>query len=147
MMSTERVFRRGLILVALGALAFGLAIWGLGHAVAARWIWAFGTLAVSITRDFLAGRVGVDAIALVSMSATLLLGETLADVVVAVYAGGNVLEDFAVARTERNLKSLVDRRGWRTGAANAASRTSRSSRWRSATPSWCASARSSRSRA
>jgi len=95
----------------------------------------------------LAGRVGVDAIALVSMSATLLLGETLADVVVAVYAGGNVLEDFAVARTERNLKSLVDRRGWRTGAANAASRTSRSSRWRSATPSWCASARSSRSRA
>ena len=67
---------------------------------------------LSITRD-LAGRVGVDAIALVSMSATLLLGETLADVVVAVYAGGNVLEDFAVARTERNLKSLVDRRGWR----------------------------------
>ena len=47
MMSTERVFRRGLILVALGALAFGLAIWGLGHAVAARWIWAFGTIPVA----------------------------------------------------------------------------------------------------
>ena len=25
------------------------------------------------------------------------------------YAGGNVLEDFAVARAERDLKSLVDR--------------------------------------
>src|SRR5271169_5232978 len=116
MMSMERAFRRGLIVVALAALATGLAMWGLGHATAASWIWAFGTipvaagLAVSMTRDFLAGRVGVDAIALVSMSAALLLGETLAGVVVAVmYAGGNVLEDFAVARAERDLKSLVDR--------------------------------------
>jgi cation transport ATPase len=62
-----------------------------------------------MTRDFLAGRVGV-AIAFVSMSAALLLGETLAGIVVAVmYAGGSVLEDFAVARAERDLKSLVDR--------------------------------------
>ena len=61
-------------------------------------------------RDFLAGRLGVDAVAFVSMSAALVLGETLAGVVVAVmYAGGNVLEDFAVARAERDLKSLVDR--------------------------------------
>jgi heavy metal translocating P-type ATPase len=116
MMSTERVFRRGLIIVALAALALGLAMWGLGHAAAARWVWALGTipvatgLAASMTRDFLAGRIGVDAIALVSMSAALLLGETLAGIVVAVmYAGGNVLEDFAVARAERDLKSLVDR--------------------------------------
>ncbi len=115
-MNIERVFRRGLIVVALTALAIGLVMWGLGRPVAASWIWAFGTipvaagLAVSMTRDFLAGRVGVDAIALVSMSAALLLGETLAGVVVAVmYAGGNVLEDFAVARAERDLKSLVDR--------------------------------------
>jgi cation transport ATPase len=63
-----------------------------------------------MTRDLLAGRIGVDAIALVSMTAALLLGETLAGIVVAVmYAGGNVLEDFAVARAERDLKSLVDR--------------------------------------
>jgi hypothetical protein len=80
-MNMERAFRRGLIVVALGALALGLAMWGLGHAVAARWIWAFGTipvvagLAVSMTRDFLAGRVGLDAITLVSMSAALPLGE------------------------------------------------------------------------
>ena len=61
-------------------------------------------------RDVLAGRVGVDAIAFVSMSAAILLGETLAGVVVAVmYAGGNVLEDFAVGRAEREFKSLVDR--------------------------------------
>jgi heavy metal translocating P-type ATPase len=115
-MNMERAFRRGLIVIALGALALGLAMCALGHAAAAIWIWAFGTipvaagLAVSMTRDVLDGRVGVDAIALVSMSAALLLGETLAGIVVAVmYAGGNVLEDFAVARAERDLKSLVDR--------------------------------------
>jgi cation transport ATPase len=46
----------------------------------------------------------------VSMSAALLLCETLAGIVVAVmYAGGNVLEDFAVARAERDLESMVDR--------------------------------------
>jgi cation transport ATPase len=115
-MNIERLLRRGLIVVALAALAIGLAVWGLGHAAAAGRIWALGTipvaagLLVSMTRDFLAGRLGVDAIALVSMSAALLLGETLAGIVVAVmYAGGNVLEDFAVARAERDLKSLVDR--------------------------------------
>ena len=44
------------------------------------------------------------------MSAALALGQNLAGVVVAVmYAGGNVLEDFAVARAERDLKSLIDR--------------------------------------
>ena len=54
--------------------------------------------------------MGVDAIAFVSMSAALALGENLAGVVVAVmYAGGNALEDFAIARAERDLKSLIDR--------------------------------------
>ena len=67
-------------------------------------------LAVSIARDLLAGRLGVDAIALVSMSAAVALGQPLAGAVVALmYSGGNVLEDIAVARAERDLRSLVDR--------------------------------------
>ena len=67
-------------------------------------------LAVSIVRDFLAGRFGVDAIALVSMSAALALGQPLAGAVVALmYSGGNVLEDIAVARAEHDLRALVDR--------------------------------------
>jgi hypothetical protein len=77
----------------------------MGHKGLARWIWAAGTipvvagLAISIARDVLAGRMGVDAVAFVSMAAALALGQTLAGVVVAVmYAGGNVLEDFAVGR-------------------------------------------------
>jgi cation transport ATPase len=137
----ERLIRLGLIIVAAVALAAGLAMWATGHAVEANWVWAIGTLpvvaglAVSMTRDFLAGRVGVDAIALVSMTAALLLGEALAGIVVAVmYAGGNVLEDFAVARAERDLKSLsIARLDWRIGAAITASRTFQSNRSASAT--------------
>ena len=61
-------------------------------------------------RDFLAGRVGVDSVAFVSMSGALALGQNLAGIVIAImYAGGNVLEDFAVARAERDLRSLIDR--------------------------------------
>ena len=52
----------------------------------------------------------MDAIALLSMSAALALGQPLAGAVVALmYSGGNVLEDIAVARAERDLRSLVDR--------------------------------------
>jgi heavy metal translocating P-type ATPase/RND family efflux transporter MFP subunit len=55
-------------------------------------------------------RMGVDAVAFVSMAAALALGQTLARVVVAImYAGGNALEDFAIGRAERDLKSLIDR--------------------------------------
>jgi heavy metal translocating P-type ATPase len=67
-------------------------------------------LLVSIIRDVLAGRIGVDAIALVSMSAAIALRQPLAGAVVALmYSGGNVLEDIAVARAEHDLRLLVDR--------------------------------------
>jgi heavy metal translocating P-type ATPase len=108
--------RRALIVFALAGLAFGLAAHVVGRPVFARWVWGLGTvpvlvgLAISILRDLIAGRMGVDAVAFVSMTAALGLGETLAGAVVAVmYAGGNVLEDFAVSRAERDLKALVDR--------------------------------------
>ena len=113
---TERLLRRALIVTALGGLILGLLAWSVGQGEIANWIWAAGTapvvigLLVSMIRDFLAGRLGVDAIAFVSMSAALALGENLAGIVVAMmYAGGNVLEDFAIARAERDLKSLIDR--------------------------------------
>ena len=115
-MVTERFLRRTLIVAALGGLILGLLAWSMGRGDVAGWLWAAGTapvvigLLVSMVRDLLAGRMGVDAVAFVSMSAALALGENLAGVVVAVmYAGGNVLEDFAVARAERDLKSLIDR--------------------------------------
>ena len=113
---TDRLLRRALIVVALGSLVLGLLSWAHGDREWAHWIWAAGTvpviagLLISMIGDLLAGRLGVDAIALVSMSAAIALGENLAGIVVAVmYAGGNVLEDFAVARAERDLRLLVDR--------------------------------------
>ena len=113
---SERVLRRALAAIALAGLLGGGLAWLAGRSSAASAIWAAGTvpvvigLLVSMVRDLMAGRLGVDAVAFISMSAALLLGENLAGAVVAVmYAGGNLLEDFAVARAERDLKSLVDR--------------------------------------
>ena len=115
-MSFERVLRWALVSIAVAGLAAGIAAHVAGRSDLAVFFWTLGTapvvggLAVSIVRDFLAGRFGVDGIALVSMSGALALGQPLAGAVVALmYSGGNVLEDIAVARAEHDLRSLVDR--------------------------------------
>src|SRR5262249_43447067 len=115
-MLSERVFRRALVLIAVVGLLLGLLAWALGRSDVANWGWAGGTIPVvigllmSIIRDLLAGRLVVDAGALVAMSGDLALGQNLGGIVVAImYAGGNILEDFAVARAERDLRSLIDR--------------------------------------
>src|SRR5215469_6899417 len=113
---TERIARRALIAIALAGLAFGALAWANGNTGLANWCWAAGTVPVvivllfSMLRDFLAGRFGVDSIAFLSMAAALLLRQNLAGIIIAImYAGGNVLEDFAIARAERDLRSLIDR--------------------------------------
>ncbi len=115
-MKNERYIRRALILLSLVALTAGLAAEILGQSAFAKWAWTGGTapvilaLGFSIVRDLMAGRMGVDAVALISMIAALALGAELAAIVVAVmYAGGSALEDFAVARAERDLKALTDK--------------------------------------
>lgn len=115
-MSFERALRWALVSIAVAGLAAGIAAQLAGRSDVADFFWTLGTapvvagLAVSIVRDFIAGRFGVDAIALVSMSGALALGQPLAGAVVALmYSGGNVLEDIAIARAEYDLRSLVDR--------------------------------------
>jgi len=100
----------------LAGLVFGTLAWAHRNNDLANWLWAAGTVPVviallfSMLRDFIAGRFGVDSIAFVSMAAALLLAQNLAGIIIAImYAGGNVLEDFAVARAERDLRSLIDR--------------------------------------
>ncbi|WP_456635221.1 heavy metal translocating P-type ATPase [Bradyrhizobium sp. USDA 10063] len=112
----ERVLRWSLVAIAVAGLAAGIVARATRQPDLADLAWTLGTapviggLAVSIVRDFLAGRLGVDAIALLSMTAALTLGQPLAGAVVALmYSGGNVLEDIAVARAEHDLRSLVDR--------------------------------------
>ncbi len=113
---SDQDVRRLLVAVALAGLTLGGLAWLAGSGTWANRIWAVGTipviigLLVSMIRDLMAGRLGVDAVAFVSMSAALILGEPLAGAVVALmYAGGNLLEDFAVSRAEKDLKSLIDR--------------------------------------
>ena len=113
---SERSFRRALIAIALAGLILGFAARIAGRSDLAGWCWVGGTvpvvlgLLVSIVRDFLAGRMGVDSVALVSMSGAIALGEALAGIVIAImYAGGNVLEDIAVTHAERDLRALIDR--------------------------------------
>jgi len=115
-MSFERVLRWTLVFVAVSGLAAGLAAYSQKRPDIANLSFTIATipviagLAISILRDLLMGRLGVDAIALVSMSAAVALGQPLAGAVVALmYSGGNVLEDIAVARAEYDLRSLVDR--------------------------------------
>jgi heavy metal translocating P-type ATPase len=115
-MSFERVLRWALVSIAVAGLSAGILAALTGRSDLADLCWTLATapvvagLAVSIVRDFLSGRFGVDAIALVSMSAALVLGQPLAGAVVALmYSGGNVLEEIAVARAEHDLRSLVDR--------------------------------------
>jgi heavy metal translocating P-type ATPase len=112
----ERILRWTLVSIAVLGLAGGGIAYVGGRPGIADLAFSSATvpvvagLAVSIVRDLLVGRLGVDAIALLSMSAAVALGQPLAGAVVALmYSGGNVLEDIAVARAEHDLRSLVDR--------------------------------------
>ena len=115
-MFSERVARRALIVIATAGLSAGLAAWLWGWPALARLSWTAGVaptaaaLAIFIIRDIAAGRMGVDAVALLSMAAALALDQALAGAVIAMmYAGGGALEDMAVTRAEADLKKLSDR--------------------------------------
>jgi heavy metal translocating P-type ATPase len=115
-MAFERVLRWALVTIAILGLGAGTIAYAGGRTDLADLCFVVATipviagLAISIVRDLLAGRLGVDAIALLSMGAAVALGQPLAGAVVALmYSGGNVLEDIAVARAEHDLRALVDR--------------------------------------
>lgn len=98
------------------ALAAGVVLALLGHADEANGLWAVAAaaalvpLTLDVARSLLKGDVGVDAIALVAIVGSLLLGEYLAGAIVALMlSGGNALEDYAQGRASRELRSLVDR--------------------------------------
>jgi heavy metal translocating P-type ATPase len=112
----ERLARRALAAAATFGLFAGLAASFSGLEELARVFWIAGAapnalaLAFFIMRDLAAGRMGVDAIALLSMAGALALDQMLAGAVIAMmYSGGGALEDFAIARAEANLKALSSR--------------------------------------
>ncbi|MFJ5369289.1 HAD-IC family P-type ATPase, partial [Bosea sp. CER48] len=112
----EMVVHLSLFAIALAGAIAGLAAGQFGGSRSPDLIWTAATvpvavaLAVSMVRDMLAGRLGVDAIALVAMIASIAMGEPLAGAVVAMmYSGGNLLEDYARGKAERELRALRDR--------------------------------------
>lgn len=79
-------------------------------------IWLFGAgsvfvvLVADILRALFNGRMGVDAIAALSIGVGLALGENLAAAIVAVmYAGGQLLESFAEGRARSDMTALLGR--------------------------------------
>lgn len=106
--------------ILIGFAATGLAVGGLlfwsSHLGAAGWAWSVATapvllgLFVQIVMSLEKGDVGLDIVAAISMSAALIFGEPLAaNVVAMMYAGGQVLEDFAQGRAKKEMTALMGR--------------------------------------
>jgi len=107
---------RLLLPLTLGGLLLGLAFSFAGNEAASTWCWTVpsllvGTwLALSIIRDLLRGKAGVDLIAVLAIAGALLLGEALAAAVIGVMlATGEWLERYAAGRANRELSALVSR--------------------------------------
>jgi heavy metal translocating P-type ATPase len=111
--------------LALRPALIGIAVTGLAAGFAARWlgfgawsgtIWAasvvpvLAALVVEIWQSLRAGKVGLDIVAALSMSAALAVGETLAAAIVALmYSGGQYLESYAERRARRDMSLLLSR--------------------------------------
>ncbi|MGV1914252.1 heavy metal translocating P-type ATPase [Rhizobium sp. 22-785-1] len=102
-------------LAATGLVVGSILSWS-EQPVAAGWVWSAATLPVllglfvQIVMSLQKGDVGLDIVAALSMSAALIFGEPLAaNVVAMMYAGGQVLEDFAQGRAKKEMTALMGR--------------------------------------
>jgi heavy metal translocating P-type ATPase len=102
-------------LAAVGLLV-GTLLWLAGVVDWPDRIWFLATLpplaalALQMVGSLRRGDFGLDAIALLSMTAALAFGEALAaNVVALMYAGGQLLEDYAAGRAERAMTALLGR--------------------------------------
>lgn len=105
-----------LFVLAVLGLACGLLAPLVGLAGMQGWIWGLPAAAIlavllwEIVTSLVAGEVGLDIVAGLSISAALAFGETLAAGVVALmYAGGQLLEDYAANRARADMKALLAR--------------------------------------
>ncbi|WOH95049.1 hypothetical protein [Corynebacterium urealyticum] len=108
--------RYWLVYLALVVLATTGALRLMEQPVAAQWLASVFIVAVilwvgaDMIRDLLRGHTGLDILAVVSMTATLLVGEYVTGlIIVLMITGGEALEDYAQARAERNLTNLLNR--------------------------------------
>jgi len=108
--------RLALVVLALAGLASGGVAAIAGSADLSRIIWSAATvpilvaLLIEIVTSLRKGSVGLDLVAALSMAAALIFGEALAaNVVGLMYAGGQLLEQFAEGRARRELTALLRR--------------------------------------
>ena len=108
--------RRGLMLAVIAGLVAGIVFWLTDQttalAVTAYLVLGVVTLttAVGMVRDLLAGRWGLDVLAVIAMIATLAVGEYIAGLIIALMlTGGEALEDLAARRATRELDRLLSR--------------------------------------
>jgi heavy metal translocating P-type ATPase len=105
-----------LVVVVAAGLAFGFLTPLLGAAVWQGWVWsavagvALAFLLAEIAGSLRHGEFGLDLIAALSIALAVWFGEELAAAVVALmYAGGQLLEDFAAARARSEMTALLGR--------------------------------------
>ena len=100
--------------ILVGLVGLGLLLAGLG--VASTWLvggYALGIAAWqawSMVRDLLNGNFGLDLLAVTAITATVLVGDHWAAlIVVLMLTGGEALEDYANARAHREVSALLER--------------------------------------
>jgi heavy metal translocating P-type ATPase len=108
--------KTALLAISLLGLLCGGGLWIAGFPGSAHLAWSAGVVPVfvalitEIIRNLAQGRVGLDIVAALSMSAALVFGEALAAAVVALmYSGGTFLESFAEGRARREMRDLLSR--------------------------------------
>ncbi len=106
--------RRGLLPFVAGALVVGVVVSLAGATESGRAVWSVATAVVVVDLVIVTlarlreGRVAVDVVALVALVGSLLLGEELAGVILALMvASGDALEQFAHRRAQRSLAELL----------------------------------------
>ncbi|WP_402463682.1 heavy metal translocating P-type ATPase [Isoptericola aurantiacus] len=113
----RRLLRRyPLVFATLAVGAVVLVLFAAGQQEAMQWLgsgWALlvaARVATRMARDLLAGRWGVDLLAVTAIVATVVVGEYVAAlVVVLMLTGGQALEDYAARRARHELRALLER--------------------------------------
>jgi len=110
------VRRYPVVAATLGVGLTGLLLLAVGQPVASAWLVGGYALAVaawqawSMIRDLLAGNFGLDVLAVTAITATVLVGDHWAAlIVVLMLTGGEALEDYANARAHREVSALLER--------------------------------------
>lgn len=93
-----------------GILSFTGAEWLVPWVVGGWAVLMAARSAVGMVRDLLAGHAGIDVLAIIAVSATVLVGEHWAAIIVVLMlTGGEALEDYAAQRARADLTRLLER--------------------------------------